>query len=100
MRPDAHRLREGRRSDPQQAGQARAVAQMYKEFAAIGGIAYETQLNVKMDMGGGGSPNPLGGFLSKLGNISMSTLVESVETGPVAADLFAPPAGYKLNPRK
>jgi hypothetical protein len=30
----------------------------------------------------------------------MSNTVDSVETGTLAADLFAPPAGYKLNARK
>jgi len=81
-----------------QPGQAKATAEMYRQFAEIGGIAYESDIQIKMGMGGGGGP--LGGFLAKLGNVSMQTLVESAETGSLADDLFAPPAGYKLNPKK
>ena len=89
-------------SDPRgakgQPGQAKAMAEMYRQFAEIGGIAYESDINIKMDMGGGGGP--LGGFMAKLGNMNATTTVESVETGTLSADLFAPPAGYKLNNRK
>jgi hypothetical protein len=35
-----------------------------------------------------------------MGNISMLSTVESIETGALADDLFAPPAGYKLNQKK
>ena len=89
-------------SDPRgakgQPGQAKAMAEMYRQFAEIGGIAYESDISIKMDMGGGGGP--LGGFMAKLGNMNATTTVDSVETGPLADDLFAPPAGYKLNNRK
>jgi len=37
---------------------------------------------------------------SKMGNMTMTTRVDSVEVGPLADDLFAPPAGYKLNQKK
>jgi hypothetical protein len=37
---------------------------------------------------------------SKMGNMTMTTTVDSVEVGPLADDLFAPPAGYKLNQKK
>jgi hypothetical protein len=89
-------------SDPRaakgQPGQAKAMTEMYRQFAEIGGIAYETNLQMKMGMGGGGGP--LGGFLAKLGNVEMTTMVEDVQTGPLADDLFAPPAGYKLVSKK
>ena len=46
-------------SDPRaakgQPGQAKAMAEMYKQFAEIGGIAYETEMQIKMGMGGGGA---------------------------------------------
>lgn len=92
-------------SDPRaakgQPGQAKAMAEMYKQFADIGGIAYETDMNIKMGMGGaGGGGGALGGFLAKLGNISMNSVVDSVDTGAVADSLFAPPADYKLKPQK
>jgi hypothetical protein len=86
-------------SDPRaakgQPGQAKAMAEMYNQIAAIGGLPYETDMQIKL--GGGG---PMGGMLAKLGNVSMTTIVNAVEVGPIADDLFAPPAGYKLNVKK
>jgi hypothetical protein len=78
-----------------QPGQAKAMAEMYNQMAAAGGIPYETDVQIKM--GGGG---PMGGILAKMGNVTMTTTVDSVEVGPLADDLFAPPAGYKLTPKK
>jgi hypothetical protein len=90
-------------SDPRvakgQPGQAKAMAEMYRQFAAIGGIAYETNMNVKLGMDGGDA-GPMAGILAKMGNIEIQTVVDSVETTPVADDLFAPPAGYKLNTKQ
>ena len=89
-------------TDPRAAkgspGQAKAMAAMYKQLADAGGIAYETDVQVKMDMGGAGGP--MSGLFAKMGNVSMAWKVDSVETGPVSDDLFAPPAGYKLNSKK
>jgi hypothetical protein len=81
-----------------QPGQAKAMAEMYRQFAEIGGVAFETDVQIKMDMGGQGGP--MGGLLGRLGGLSFTSTVESVETGSLADDLFAPPAGYKLNNRK
>jgi len=78
-----------------QPGQAKAMAEMYKQMADIGGIAYETDMQIKM-----GGSGPMGGILARLGNVSFSTVVDSVETDPLSDDLFAPPPGYKLNPKK
>ena len=89
-------------SDPRAAkgspGQARAMTEMYKQFAEAGGIPYESEMQMKMS--GGGPGNPLGGLLARMGNMSMATTVQSVETGALADDLFAPPPGYKLNQKK
>jgi hypothetical protein len=86
-------------SDPRaakgQPGQAKALAEMYKQLSEAGGIAYQTDMQVKM-----GGSGPMAGFLAKLGNVTMSTVVDGVETGTLADDLFAPPAGYKLNAKK
>lgn len=82
-----------------QAGQAKAMSEMYRQFAEIGGIAYESDIQVKMSMDGAGA-GPMAGMLAKMGNMSMQTKVEDVQTGPLADDLFTPPAGYKLNNRK
>ena len=78
-----------------QPGQAKAMAEMYRQMAEIGGIAYETDMQVKM-----GGSGPMGGILARLGNVSFSSVVDSVETGALPDDLFAPPAGYKLNMKK
>ena len=82
-----------------QAGQAKAMAEMYRQFAEIGGIAYESDIQIKMGMEGA-SAGPLAGMMAKMGNMSIQTKVDDVQTGALADDLFAPPAGYKLNPRK
>lgn len=86
-------------SDPRaakgQPGQAKAMAEMYKRISDIGGIAYETDMQIKMSGSG-----PMGGLFAKLGNMSYSTIVDAVETHSLSDALFAPPAGYKLNPKK
>ena len=86
-------------SDPRgakaQPGQAKAMAEMYRQMAEIGGIAYETDMQIKMSGSG-----PMAAILSKIGNVTMTTRVDSVEVAPLADDLFAPPAGYKLNQKK
>jgi hypothetical protein len=86
-----------------QPGQAKAMAEMYRQFAEIGGIAYESDIQIKMGMAGGPSGGPGGlmaGMMAKMGNMSAQTKIEDVQTGPLSDDLFAPPAGYKLNSRK
>ena len=82
-----------------QPGQAKAMTEMYRQFVEIGGIAYETDIQVKLSASGdaGGF---MSGMLAKMGNISSKTLVDDVQTGALGDDLFAPPAGYKLNTRK
>lgn len=86
-------------SDPRgakaQPGQAKAMAEMYKQFAEIGGIPYQTEAQIKMSGSG-----PLAGLLAKMGNVTMTTTVDSVDVAPLADELFAPPAGYKLNQKK
>lgn len=90
-------------SDPRAAkgspGPARATTEMYKQLAEAGGIAYETDMQIKMGSAGGAG-NPLGGLLARMGNMAMTTTIQSAETGPLTDDLFAPPAGYKLNQKK
>ena len=78
-----------------QPGQAKAMAEMYRQLASTGGIAYEQEMNVKMSGDG-----PMAGLMAKMGNVSMTTTVSSVDAGAVATDLFTPPAGYKLKEQK
>jgi len=86
-------------SDPRgakgQPGQAKAMAEMYKQLAATGGIPYEMETNMKM-----GGDGPMAGMMAKMGNMSSTSTVTAVETGALAADLFAPPAGYKIKEQK
>jgi hypothetical protein len=86
-------------SDPRaakgQPGQAKAMAEMYRQLASSGGIAYETEAQMKMSGGG-----PMAALFAKIGNLTMTTSVTSVSEGALADDLFAPPAGYKLNTRR
>jgi hypothetical protein len=78
-----------------QPGQARAVAEMYNQMAATGGIPYDMDVQVKLSGSG-----PMAALMSRMGNITMTNVVESAETTALADDLFAPPAGYKLNTKK
>jgi hypothetical protein len=76
-------------------GQAKAIAEMYRQIADTGGVPYETEINIKM-----GGDNPMAGLMAKMGGLSMTQTVTDVQTTPLTDDLFAPPAGYKLNTRK
>jgi hypothetical protein len=76
-------------------GQARAMAEMYNQLAATGGVPYETEMNIKM-----GGEGPMAAMMEKMGGMSSTTIVQSSDTATLAADLFAPPAGYKLNAKK
>ena len=78
-----------------QPGQAKAMAEMYRQLAATGGIPFEQEMNIKM-----GGDGPMAGLMAKMGNVSMTTIVTGVDAGAVSADLFAPPAGYKLKEQK
>ena len=86
-------------SDPRSAqaspGQAKAMAEMYKQLADTGGVPYEQEMTMKASGEG-----PMAGLMAKMGNMTMSSSVQSVETTAVDASMFAPPAGYKLNQKK
>lgn len=86
-------------SDPRGAkgspGQAKAMAEMYNQLAATGGIPYEMVSNMKMSGEG-----PMASVMAKMGTMSSTQTVTAVETGALAADLFAPPAGYKIKEQK
>lgn len=86
-------------SDPRaakgQPGQAKAMAEMYKQLASSGGIAYETQAQMKMSGSG-----PMAALFAKMGNLTMTTSVTSISDAALADDLFAPPTGYKLVSRR
>lgn len=81
-----------------QPGQARAMAEMYRQIAALGGIPYEMNMDMQIKAGDVGM-NPvalLGGLLGKSGNGLMTTVVESIGTETLTDDLFTPPADRRL----
>ena len=78
-----------------QPGQARARVQMYRQMAATGGVPYEYLMNIKMSGEG-----PMAGMMARMGNIEMTSSVQTVEVVQLSDDMFAPPAGYKLNQKK
>jgi hypothetical protein len=86
-------------SDPRgakaQPGQAKAMAEMHRQIANIGGIPYATDVQIKMSGSG-----PMAAILAKMGNVTMTTTTDSVDVATLAEDLFAPPAGYKMNQKK
>lgn len=86
-------------SDPRQAkaqpGQAKAMAEVYRQIAAAGGMAYEQEMTIRMSGEG-----PMAAAFAKMGNISMTTTVTEVDTAALAADLFTVPTGYKLKEQK
>jgi hypothetical protein len=82
-------------SDPRaaqaQPGQAKAMAEMYKQIAAVGGIPYET--NMEMKLSGSG---PMAAMMARMGGANFTTVIDAVETEALSDDLFVPPADYKL----
>jgi hypothetical protein len=76
-------------------GQAKAIAEMYRQMADTGGVPYETEMNIKM-----GGDGPMAGLMAKMGGMTMTQTVTDVQTTALGDDLFAPPAGYKLNQKK
>ncbi len=86
-------------SDPSAAkgspGQAKAMAQMFTEFARIGGLPYETQVDIKVQGEG-----PMAALMSRMGGASMLTTTDSVDTNPLSDDLFQVPPDYKLKQKQ
>ena len=78
-----------------QPGQAKAMSQMYEQWGKLDGLPYATDMNIKASGEG-----PMAGMMAKMGNMNMTTTTESVDTAAISADMFAPPAGYKLNSKK
>jgi len=83
------------RAAKSQPGQAKARTQMYRQMAATGGVPYETLMNIKMSGDG-----PMAGMMARMGNVEMTSNVENAEVAQLSDDLFAPPAGYKVDAKK
>ena len=86
-------------TDPRAAkgspGQAKAMAEMYRLLAATGGMPYESNITISVEGEG-----PMAAVMAKMGGMSMTTTVQSVDTATLDAALFVPPAGYKLSAKK
>jgi hypothetical protein len=74
-----------------QPGQAKAMAEMYTQFAQIGGIPLESQMDIKATGEG-----VMAATMARMGGVLTTTTIDSVETGPLGDDLFVPPADYAL----
>jgi len=86
-------------SDPRAAqgapGQAKAMARMYAEFAQIGGLPYEANMDIKVEGDG-----PVAAMMARMGGVTTTTIIDSVETAPLDDALFQVPADYTLKERK
>jgi hypothetical protein len=86
-------------SDPRAAkgspGQAKAMTEMYRLLASTGGIPYQSDMNISISGEG-----PMAAVMSRMGGMSMTTTVDSIETTAIDDSVFAPPAGYKVNQKK
>lgn len=76
-------------------GQARATAEMYRQIALVGGVPFESTMDIKLNATG-----PMAAMMSRMGAITIASSFVSVETTALTDDLFAPPADYKLNMKK
>jgi hypothetical protein len=77
-----------------QPGQAKATAEMYRQLAEAGGLPYEVDMNISAEAEG-----PMA-MLAKAMNSQIRSTTQSADVGPLADDLFAPPAGAKVKERK
>ena len=86
-------------SDPRAAkgspGQAKAMAEMYRQLASAGGLPYESTIDISVKGEG-----PMAAMIGRMGNMSMTSTVTSVDTGALDDAMFGPPAGYKLVSKK
>lgn len=93
-------------TDPRAAkvnpGQARSMSEMFRQFAELGGVPYASEFQIKLSSAGegGGMGSMMGNLMAKMGGASATTEVQSVDTAPLADDLFTVPADYKLRAQK
>lgn len=78
----------------QQGAQLKSTTEMYKAFAAAGGIPYESEMQMKFEGTG-----PMASMMDKIGGVTTTTTVTSVTTGAIPDEKFAVPAGYKTTNR-
>jgi len=76
-------------------GQAKAMSEMYEEFSKLGGLPYASEMDIKL-----AGEGPMAGLMAKMGNVTVTSVVTSVDTASIPDSMFEVPAGYKLNQKK
>lgn len=77
-----------------QPGNAKAMMALYRSMAEKG-VPLESRQVIKLSGDG-----PMAGIFAKMGGGEISTTVTSISDAPLADDLFAVPAGYKVKRQK
>jgi hypothetical protein len=85
-------------TDPRAAkgspGQAKAMAEMYIEYAKIGALPVETDMTLKASGDG-----PVAAMMAKMGTVTTTTVIDSVDTGALDDALFQVPPDYAVKQR-
>ncbi len=76
------------------SAQLKSTVEMYRKIAALGGIAYQTEMQMKFDADG-----MMGSMMNKMGGGGLTTTVTAVSTEAVDASMFTVPADYKTKTR-
>jgi hypothetical protein len=83
------------RAAVQLPGPARAIAEMYRHVARMGGIVYESEIHMRIASAPGSSAGPA----APIGQLSTRTIVEVASTDPLPDALFEPPPDYRVTVR-
>lgn len=73
-----------------QGAQMKTTSEMYKAFAAAGGIPVQSEIQIKFEGTG-----MMAKMMSRMASASTTTMVTSISTDPIPDDKFGIPAGYK-----
>jgi hypothetical protein len=73
-----------------QGAQMKSTTEMYKAFAATGGVPFQSETEVKFEGSG-----MMATMMNKMGGASSSQTVTAISTDPIPDDKFTVPAGWK-----
>jgi hypothetical protein len=74
----------------QQGAQIKSTTEMYRAFAAAGGMPYESEMEMKFEGTG-----PMADMMNKMGGMHTKTTVTAVSTETIPDSKFTVPPGYK-----
>jgi hypothetical protein len=74
--------------------QLKSTVEMYRKIAALGGIAYQTEMQMKFDADG-----LMGSMMNKAGGGGLTTTVTAVSTEALDPAMFTVPADFKTKTR-